>query len=77
MFRQCKTLIKAKLHRTDVVTVDSRYLDFDYLELPLISKRKSGPCVTSGNKILRISGEIAPEEQFLPFSTIFLTYISN
>ena len=26
-------------------TVDSRYLDFDYLELPLISKRKSDPCV--------------------------------
>ena len=25
-------------------TVDPRYLDFDYLELPLISKRKSGPC---------------------------------
>ena len=25
-------------------TVDSRYLDFGYLELPLISKRKSGPC---------------------------------
>ena len=24
-------------------TVDSRYLDFGYLELPLISKRKSGP----------------------------------
>ena len=25
-------------------TVNSSYLDFDYLELPLISKRKSGPC---------------------------------
>ena len=25
-------------------TVNSRYLDFDYLEQPLISKRKSGPC---------------------------------
>ena len=24
-------------------TVDPRYLDFDYLEQPLISKRKSGP----------------------------------
>ena len=26
-------------------TVDSRYLEYDYLELPLISKRKSGPCL--------------------------------
>ena len=26
-----------------VTTVDSRYLDFGYLEWPLISKRKSGP----------------------------------
>ena len=25
-------------------TVDSRYLDFCYLEQPLILKRKSGPC---------------------------------
>ena len=25
-------------------TVDSRYLDFGYLEQPLISKKKSGPC---------------------------------
>ena len=32
---------------------------------------------TSGNKILWIRGEIAPQEQFLPFSTIFSTYISN
>ena len=28
----------------DKDTVDSRYLDFCYLEQPLISKRKSGPC---------------------------------
>ena len=27
--------------------------------------------LTSGNKILWIRGEIAPEEQFLPFPTIF------
>ena len=25
-------------------TVDPRYLDLDYLEYPLISKRKSDPC---------------------------------
>ena len=54
-------------------TVDSRYLDFGYLEQPLISKRNSGPCLNlrSGNKILSIRGEIAPREQFLLFSTIF------
>ena len=36
-------------------TVDSRYLDFGYLEQPLISKRKSGPCLnfTSGKKYCR------------------------
>ena len=27
-----------------VYTVNSRYLDFGYLESPLISKRKFGPC---------------------------------
>ena len=60
-------------------TVDSRYLDFGYLEQLLISKRKSSPCLnlTSGNKILSIRGEIAPREQFLPFSTIFSFYISK
>ena len=54
-------------------TVDSRYLDFGYLEQPLISKRKSGPClnVTSGNKILSIRGEIAPREQFSSFPQYF------
>ena len=31
----------------------------------------------SGNKILWIRGEIAPQEQFLPFPTIFSIYISN
>ena len=43
------------------ITVDSRYLDFGYLEQPLFSKRKSGPCLNlaSGNKILSIRGEIA------------------
>ena len=54
-------------------TVDSRYLDLGYLEQPFISKRKSVPRLnlTSGNKILWIRGEIAPQEQFLPFPTIF------
>ena len=33
--------------------------------------------LTSGNKILWIRGEIAPQEQFLPFPTIFSIYISN
>ena len=68
----------------NTITVDSRYLDFGYLEQPLISKRKSGPCLNlrSGNKILSIKilwkrGEIAPEEQFLPFSTIFSIYNSE
>ena len=62
-----------------IITVDSRYLDFGYLEQPLISKRKSGPCLnlTSANKILWIRGEIAPQEQFLSFPTIFSIYISN
>ena len=62
-----------------VHTVDSRYLDFGYLEQPVISKRKSGPCLnrTSGNKILWIRGEIAPQEQFLLLPTIFLVYICN
>ena len=60
-------------------TVDFRYLDFGYLEQPHISKRKSGPCLnlTSGNKILSIRGEIAPREQFLPFSRMFSIYISK
>ena len=32
---------------------------------------------TTGNKILGIRGEIASQEQFIPFFTIFSTYISN
>ena len=28
----------------ELTTVNSRYLDFGYLEKPRISKRKSGPC---------------------------------
>ena len=33
--------------------------------------------LTPGNKIVWIRGEIASEEQFLPFPTIFSIYISN
>ena len=33
--------------------------------------------LTLGNKILWIRGKIAPEEQFLPFPTIFSIFISN
>ena len=57
-----------------ILTVDSRCLEFGYLEQPLISKYLN---LTSGNKRLSIRGEIAPREQFLPFSTIFLIYISK
>ena len=32
------------LYIYNLYTVDPRYIDFDYLEKPLISKRKSGPC---------------------------------
>ena len=50
-------------------TVDSRYLDFGYLEEKIWSLFKHRN-LTSGNKILWIRGKIAPQEQFLPFSTI-------
>ena len=33
--------------------------------------------MTTGNKIMWKRGEIAPQEQFLPFSTLFYIYISN
>ena len=33
--------------------------------------------LTSVNKILWVRGEIAPQEQFFPFPTIFSIYISN
>ena len=63
-------------------TVEPRYLELAYFELPLISKWKSGPCfnmkLTTGNKIMWKRGEIAPKEQFLFFSTILLyIFISN
>ena len=63
-----------------IYTVDSCYLDFGCFELPLISKRKSDPSfkveILHQVIILLIRGEIAPKEQFLPFSTIS-EYISN
>ena len=71
-FVRIKTLIKS-------YTVDSRYLDFGYLEQPLIPKRKSGPCLNlrSGNKILSIkkycgNGEkLLPRSNFSPFPQYF------
>ena len=47
-----------------------------YLEEKILSLFKHRNLI-SGNKILWIKGEIAPGEQFLPFSTIFSIYISN
>ena len=47
-----------------------------YLEEKIYSLFKHGN-LTSANKLLWIRGEIAPQEQFLPFSTIFSIYISN
>ena len=62
-------------------TVEPRYLELAYFELPLISKWKSGPCFNmklwQQNKIMWKRGEIAPKEQFLLFSTLFYIYISN
>ena len=48
----------------------------DYLEEKIWSLFKHGN-LTSANKILWIRGEIAHQEQFLPFPTIFSIYISN
>ena len=53
--------------------------------LPFISSNPTAPTLfgygkllsTLGNKILWIRGEIASQEQFLPFSTIFSAYISD
>ena len=64
------------------ITVEPRYLELAYFELPLISKWKSGPCFNMklwqpGNKIMWKRGEIAPQEQFLLFSALFYIYISN
>ena len=45
-----------------------------YLEVKIWSLLKNENLIT-GNKILWKRGEIAPQEQFLLFSTIFLTYV--
>ena len=63
-------------------TVDSLYLDFGISRLAAdfeekiwsFFKRRN---LTSGNKLFWMRGEIVPQEQFLPFSTIFLVYIFN
>ena len=47
-----------------------------YLEEKIWPLFKHGN-LTSANKILWIRGGIAPQEQFLPFSTLFSIYISN
>ena len=62
--------------------VNSRYLDFDYLEKPLISKKKSGPCFNIEIKIqvtkycgkeekLLLGSNFSPFPQY--FRYIFLT----
>ena len=44
-----RVVISYEIYETSIwrvsYTVDSRYLDFGYLEQPLISKKKSGPCL--------------------------------
>ena len=40
----CGYLLKQVFILLPMYTVDSRYLKFAYLEKPLISKWKSGPC---------------------------------
>ena len=73
---------KRKFYDINASTVEPRYLELGYFELPLISKWKFGPCynmktMTTGNKMIWKRGEIAPKEQFLLFSTLFYIYISN
>ena len=42
---EVKAYLKHIMNTTLVIsTVNSCYLDFGYLEQPLISKKKSGPC---------------------------------
>ena len=61
------------------IIVDSRYLDFAYLEQPAYLEVKIWSLFKhenlTGNKILWKRGEIAPKEQFLLFSTIFSRYL--
>ena len=61
-------------------TGNSHYLNFAFLKWPFISKWKIWSLfkhenLTTGNKILWKRGEIAPQEQFLLFSTIFSIYL--
>ena len=39
-----KKTVSSYTFNSFICTVDPRYLDFGYLELPFISKRKSDPC---------------------------------
>ena len=55
-------------------TIDSRYLDFAYLEVKIWSLFCHGNPVI-GNKILRKKGETAPKKQFLLFSKIVSIYL--
>ena len=41
-FVYCGSIVNNRPQNSD--TVEPRYLELAYLELPLISKRKSGPC---------------------------------
>ena len=57
-------------------TVDSRYLDFGYLEKPLMSKRKSGPCFNTEienqvTKYCRKGEKLLLGSNFSPFSQYF------
>ena len=59
-------------------TVDSRCLDFAYLDCPLYLEVKSwAQYLTIGNKILRKREEIAPREQFFPFFPQYFQFITN
>ena len=55
-------------------TVDSRMTAYLEEKIWYLFERRN---LTKGNKILWIRGELAPEEQFHPFPTIFSIYISN
>ena len=66
---------KASWKQLCLITVDSPRITA-CLEEKIWSFFK-GRNLTPGNKILWIRGEIAPKEQFLPFSTTFSIYIFN
>ena len=62
--------------RLGISIVNSRYLDFGYLELPLISKRKSGPCFNTetSNQVAKYCGKeekLLLGSNFSPFPQYF------